>query len=772
MGGTLFDLNLFPFTASAPGNLIPPGMLVIQPTRKAARGRENDVLLIYFSLNGSTSITADGLHAWLEKKAESYHHNPGTVTAGLRAIIEAINADLLERNLRRSKEGEQVTGHLQVAVLKRETLYLANIGNTRGFLITQNEATQISDTENGARGLGVSQSVTVRFTQTMIATNDLLMFAVEPPPTWTPEALAGSQALSMDGLARRLFSQATGNARGVIIRFQEGTGKVNTLSLRSTAHQTVSTQPAQPVQMPVSEKKEQTEVAVPKETPVSTIQAEALTSKPVIAPAQQNIPQPVRTGATFEPAKTHVQGQEQPVESENRLFPRVKLPESVAVKNAVGDALRSGARAKEKADGWLKDAVQKVLPGAADQPIRFSKGLLIFIAIVVPVIIVAIATSLYIRNGRNGLFDAYLAQAEQLSVRADSQTSDSPSRLASLQESIYWLDKADQYGQSTQSAALRSQVQTGLDELEGITRINLQTMLDTALASSVNIVQIVTSSTDVYVLDGNSGKVLRLFQSGPSYQQDSSFDCGPNPQNPLNAIGNLVDMVTISPDNSYGASVMAIDGKGVLEYCVPGDTGYVVNLAQPDMGWGSVQSIALNQSSLYVLDIRGNAVYRFDGDGVNFKDKPTLFFDDVIPSLTLALDIEVVGDELYILRSNGQMIECTYSALKTMKSTECEDPAPYADTRTGQVAEAVTFPEAAFIQMHLTLAPDSSLYLLDSTGKTIYHLSYARSLQRVLHPRLSDGENISRLTPSAFAVSTNRIVFMAFGNQLYSGQMP
>jgi hypothetical protein len=100
--------------------------------------------------------------------------------------------------------------------------------------------------------------------------------------------------------------------------------------------------------------------------------------------------------------------------------------------------------------------------------------------------------------------------------------------------------------------------------------------------------------------------------------------------------------------------------------------------------------------------------------------------------LTQAIDIEIEKDELYILRSNGEMVECTYSALKDMKSTECKDPAPYTDTRGGQVKEVTTFPEANFVLMRLTMAPDSSIYLLNAKGNTVYHYSYALNLQRVL----------------------------------------
>jgi hypothetical protein len=127
---------------------------------------------------------------------------------------------------------------------------------------------------------------------------------------------------------------------------------------------------------------------------------------------------------------------------------------------------------------------------------------------------------------------------------------------------------------------------------------------------------------------------------------------------------------------------------------------------------------------------------------------------------------------LYILRSNGQMVECTYSHMKDYKLTECLDPAPYGDMRTGQTPSTITFPEAQFIKMHMTAAPDSSIYLLDARAKTLFHFSLQRNLQKILHPRLTNGASLAKLTPTAFAVSPGRIAFMAFGDQVFYAPLP
>jgi hypothetical protein len=803
-GCPLFDLNVYPYPITE--RLFAPGFLVFPPNGKAARGRDNNLLLIYFTLIGQTPITAEGLRTWMEKKAETFHRNPGTVTAGMRELIESVNTDLYERNVRPNRQNSQVTMNMQVAVLKREMLYLASCGNGQSFLIGNEANLALRDNESASRGLGLSQSIAVRFSQSVISANDLLLLSFNTPANWTADLLQGGQALSIEAFARRLFTSASSAGRGVIIRFQEGSGKVSCLRI----NQAQAEAPA------VSETKEkETVIAAPIVLPESPVEpADENIASPITkieeepqvpsvsesvneineSAAQEtpfaSVPQPAepviqlrritRPGATGNPRLVHPPVQEEPVEEPAdepagepvEEAPAVPLFQTEAVKEALGKTLRKGAEVKNQTGSWLKDLIKKIMPGDPNQNSPIPRGILIFIAVAIPVIIVAVATTIYIRSGRNNEASQYLALAQQVATRADSEGSDSATRLASLKESLTWLDKADQYGKTDDSTTLRNQIQTAIDSLEGIIRVDMSPALSDLTLPGMNITQMVATNSDLYALDGISGKVLRFSLSGSSYVEDTHFDCGPNPENPLNTIGKLVDLVAIPVDNTYNATIMAVDATGTLEYCVPGDSGYVVNLAAPDMGWGAIQSISLYQSNLYVLDITGNAVYRFEGNGTDFPDKPTLFFDEEIPPLTDALDIEEVGYELNILRGNGEMVKCTYSPLKDMKSTHCDSPAQYLNTQTGQDVEVNSFPDTQFTQLHLTEAPDSSLYILDAAHDTLYQFSYKLSLQRELHPRMTDGVDADTLTPTSFAVSPTRLLFMAYSNQIYYGQMP
>ena len=60
-----------------------------------------------------------------------------------------------------------------------------------------------------------------------------------------------------------------------------------------------------------------------------------------------------------------------------------------------------------------------------------------------------------------------------MSSRLKGTVNDEPSRLASLQQAMFWLEKAGEYGQSETLDSLTTQVRTSLDQLQGIKRLEL-----------------------------------------------------------------------------------------------------------------------------------------------------------------------------------------------------------------------------------------------------------------------------------------------------------
>ncbi|MDP3721254.1 MAG: hypothetical protein Q8R09_02230, partial [Anaerolineaceae bacterium] len=65
----MFDINLFPINLEhgMDQNSL-TGLAALTPPRKTARGRENDVVIAFIQISGTSAIAVESLNGWLLKK--------------------------------------------------------------------------------------------------------------------------------------------------------------------------------------------------------------------------------------------------------------------------------------------------------------------------------------------------------------------------------------------------------------------------------------------------------------------------------------------------------------------------------------------------------------------------------------------------------------------------------------------------------------------------------------------------------------------------------
>jgi hypothetical protein len=211
---------------------------------------------------------------------------------------------------------------------------------------------------------------------------------------------------------------------------------------------------------------------------------------------------------------------------------------------------------------------------------------------------------------------------------------------------------------------------------------------------------------------------------------------------------------------------MGVDVRGNQVYCAPNKSGYDSrSLAPPEMGWGGIKGITLYNNNLFVLDPATNAVYRYFGENGVFAHQPHLYFGEEVPFMTDVIDLAVDQDLLYLLHEDGRMTVC--------EAARCNDPLPYGDPRPGFEHSPLRFEGATFTQLQTTQPPDPSLFVLDVANKSVYHLSLRRlNLQRQYRPVIESDFPLPNRQPTAFVVTPNRRVLLAFENQVYFAAIP
>ena len=86
-----------------------PGLLAVMPPRKAARGREQDRLVIYLALTGTAVFTTSEYFQLVSIAATGFFQTQGAITAALRSATEAVNQVLLEDRFKTPDLGGSAT---------------------------------------------------------------------------------------------------------------------------------------------------------------------------------------------------------------------------------------------------------------------------------------------------------------------------------------------------------------------------------------------------------------------------------------------------------------------------------------------------------------------------------------------------------------------------------------------------------------------------------------------------------------------------------------
>jgi hypothetical protein len=443
----------------------------------------------------------------------------------------------------------------------------------------------------------------------------------------------------------------------------------------------------------------------------------------------------------------------------------------------IGLGLQRMAPFWAKSRRGMAAAVARVIPRKVDSEGRtepffnLSSAQMLAIALITPLIVVAVALTIFTRLGRSEQFQKNFLAAQRYAQLAEQQK-DPIQQREDWKQAYASLLEGDKFGKSDESQALKTQVLNALDGLEGFVRLNYRPVVSGGFPPEVKITRIVTTLNDVYLLDSSQGRILRLYRTASGYDLDPSFNCGAGKAGTM-IINPLIDMAALSPNNDMHSTVMGIDAGGNLVYCSPSQSGFDSRpLALPDSGWGTIVGMTLYNDSLYILDPKTNAVYRYDGNNGVFPDRPHLYFDTTIPQMNDVIDLAVDQEFLHLLHSDGRMTVCESSGF-AFTATRCTDPAPYGDTRPGFEPAPLTFLGSHFIHIQTTQPPDPSLFALDAANKSIYHLSLRRlNLQRQYRPLPNGDYQLPNESPTAFAISPNRRALLAFGNQVFFAMIP
>lgn len=760
------DLQLLPLSRRA-GQDQPTGsgLFVPRKPRRPARSREADQLLIHLALVGNATLPLDLGEQLTGELAQVYYDTSGSVTTALRATAEALNQALLKKNLQSSGSSQQTVGYLSLVTLRSEQIYLAQSGPVYALYLGADQAQEYYDPSLTGRGLGINQAVSQRYFYASLLPGDTLFLASQPDPAWSVASCSHLYGQSIDYQQSWILNQVS-DTNAVLVHVTAGTGQVQVLPFRpsqpalprqETTPDRITPQASQPILA--------SEGAVTEKLPPIEVTPEPYPSDLVQRQAMLDQYQPLPELDSMNGAASSLASEALSVSPPARETPAGAAPVATA---AVAAATAPPARRARSGPGLghrfgqaLQRGLNRLLPEETIASIPSS--IMAMMAIVIPLVIVVMATAVYFQRGLAAQSEIAYAQAVEAVAQAQVQL-DPLGRREGFNVALSYLDAADSYRKLPQVQTLRQQILVELDNLDLVRRLNYQPAIIGGLPANLNIRQIVAVDNDLYLLDGSSGRVLRAFSTNQGYQLDNAFECGPG--SPAN-LGPLIDLSAWPVGNSPDAAVVGMDAKGLLLFCKPGTSPQFRKL--PDSPQGELRNLlafALDYTDVYVLDSDRNAVWVYYN--ADFEGEPADYFGEQKLPLQDVTDLAANSEDLYLLHSDGRMAVCSTGPFGENTPNRCDDPAPYVDMRAGMNSAPLT-PVPLYTQIQSSPPPDPSLFLLYSTRQAIdrYSLRNLTYQSRYLPAAPLSGE-----VSAAYVDPINRLVFAATGNRVYYASAP
>jgi hypothetical protein len=777
-------------------------------------------LIIYLSMVGNSPLTHQAHKQLLEEMAQKFYKTAGSLTAALRTVAEALNLHLLDRNLRSTSAGRQGIGQLLLVALRADMIYIAESGAVRAFQVTPQQTQPLYDLQTSGRGLGLSRSLPVRFLQIKLAADDYLLLSTIAPSNWSDASLTHPAQQGMESLRRQLMESTGQEFNAVIIQSQPGTGKLKLLKRKAetgglstplvddqqmgtvTAAEAVAEQavdvplqdhslgvPSASVPAPVSgdQPSEDKGVGVSSSPSAASADIPPAAVESSISRGERDQPVPASSQAASQgsagmgtaqpqaatprtetappvaPISKPASPAAQSPKNQSASAPRPWAKYLIAIRATLASVIAAIGRALGSALSTIGAALlhllKNLLPDA--DVLRLPPSTMVFIAITIPLVLAVIGGIVFLQRGQAQQQQIYYQQAVEKAAYAATLTNPLEQRFA-WQTALGELNKAEQYVVTSQSQELRSQVTSSLDALDSVKRLDYKQAIVSGLESGVNVTRIVASAADLYLLNGAQGSVLHAVLTGRGYELDPNFQCGPT-NGPIN-VGPLVDIVELPPGGSVNASILGVDANSNLLYCVIGSQPYSASLAPPNTGFGEPVGLSMDRGDLYVLDPKVNAVWIYRN--MEVSQPPRLYFGDTVPPMQDVIDLAVYNDDLFLLHADGHTTKCVYSSL-AQSPTRCDDPLPYSDNRPGRVHGPV-IEDGAFTQIFYASFPERSIFYLEPKNRAIFYFSVQLTLQWQYQPKtpLAVGD------ATAFAISPNRIAFLAIANNVYYAAMP
>ena len=697
------------------------GILARPAPPKPGRGREHDFLFVHLTLSGPHDETDDLARELVDELGKRYFAAAGSVTSALRRAVIETNEALLRHNVTTRSNLE---GGLSCAVLHNGELYSLQVGEGLAFLGHNFGIERLpARPPQHITPLGRSAGIDIRFAFHQLQPGDMMLLSDPRMSYLTGETLAPVLVNTEieSGLDALLEVMARDSARLLLIEFADELPSTLPLTFQNS-RQPAARPPARPTQ-----------------------------------PAPQLTPQLASQAMTHPlgvPVGSHPPADSSPPPLSDATF---------TVETGARRVASGSARGLSRFTAWLAEVLGHLLSHKSNEP-AVHWAVPTTVALLVPLIIGAVATSVYIQRDTVNQLSQIKQQMLDEMTAAESAGGDSSEgqthylRLLSLAGDAEALRPGD-----LEVATLRADALAALDRIDGVSRLTAETFYHYAAGTSLTHIAPRREGGGIAVLDQTSNRVMLhptddSFQN-PTSEEPSTIGFGGQAVG-ADTIRTIFDILGLPGSASATRdSISMVDTTGGFFSYYPnlGDISGVT--LGNSSAWIKPTAMASYLDRLYVLDTEARQIWKYyaSTNYTQLEGDEAIFFSGEA-ELEQAVDFDLYSEDgsLVILYKDGRI--------------------RYYDTRSGRIQwDETTLAQNGMVTPLIAPAAvkivgsglNASIFVLDPGSGRLLQLSRGGTV--LTQYRIFDETGREVLTQAAdFAVtdSPSRI-FVVAGEQLF-----
>ncbi|MQC25234.1 MAG: hypothetical protein DWG81_04735, partial [Chloroflexi bacterium] len=192
----------------------PPNFLVAQAPKRAARGRNRDLLTVRLDLGTATGKAGPDPAPYLTVAHDQYFGTSGSVTAAARTAVEAVNVELIR--LLGEDAAAALSGSITCSVLRDDEFYIIQSGAGQSFVMHRENVERFPEPGRNMPPLGLASGAELHYFHTKLAAGDLVLLCRAAPTGWRLPILRAMAGEEINSILARLNNLARENTTALV----------------------------------------------------------------------------------------------------------------------------------------------------------------------------------------------------------------------------------------------------------------------------------------------------------------------------------------------------------------------------------------------------------------------------------------------------------------------------------------------------------------------------------------------------------------------------